>query len=78
MGSGVPAVDVPLLAALYAEGRLKLDELISGRYPFEQINDAVASTAGGRALRNVIVFDSVDARQVTSRREKAVPRGLPS
>ena len=56
MGSAVPAVDVPQLAALYAEGRLKLDELISGRYPFEQINDAVASTAAGGALRNVIVF----------------------
>jgi S-(hydroxymethyl)glutathione dehydrogenase/alcohol dehydrogenase len=58
MGSAAPAVDVPLLAALYSEGRLKLDELISGRYPFEQINEAVASTAGGGALRNVIVFEA--------------------
>ena len=57
MGSSVPLVDVPALAGLYTEGRLKLDELISGRYPLEQINEAVASTASGSALRNVIVFD---------------------
>ncbi len=57
MGSSVPAIDVPVFAALYTEGRLKLDELISGRYPLEQINEAVASTASGSALRNVIVFD---------------------
>ena len=57
MGSSVPLVDVPALAELYTEGRLKLDELISARYPLEQINEAVASTASGSALRNVIVFD---------------------
>jgi len=57
MGSSVPIVDVPALAALYTGGSLKLDELISGRYPFEQINEAVASTASGSALRNVIIFD---------------------
>jgi len=57
MGSSVPAIDVPAFAALYTQGLLKLDELISGRYPLEQINEAVASTASGSALRNVIVFD---------------------
>ena len=57
MGSSVPAIDVPEFAALYTQGLLKLDELISGRYPLEQINEAVASTASGSALRNVIVFD---------------------
>jgi S-(hydroxymethyl)glutathione dehydrogenase/alcohol dehydrogenase len=57
MGSSVPALDVPEFAALYTQGLLKLDELISGRYPLEQINEAVASTASGGALRNVIVFD---------------------
>jgi Zn-dependent alcohol dehydrogenase len=57
MGSSVPAIDVPEFAALYTQGLLKLEELISGRYPLEQINEAVASTASGGALRNVIVFD---------------------
>jgi S-(hydroxymethyl)mycothiol dehydrogenase len=58
MGSTLPAVDVPRLAELYAQGRLMLDELITGRYSLKQINEAIASTAGGGALRNVIVFDT--------------------
>ena len=56
MGSARIAVDVPNLVALYQEGRLKLDELISGRYPLEQINEAIAAVRGGKAIRNVIVF----------------------
>ena len=56
MGSARPMTDVPKIVALYREGRLKLDELISGRYPLERINEAVTSSRSGRALRNVIVF----------------------
>jgi Zn-dependent alcohol dehydrogenase len=41
---------------LYKAGRLKLDELISGRYSLENINDAVASAEKGEALKNVIMF----------------------
>lgn len=56
MGSGRVQVDIPYLVELYQQGRLKLDELITGRYPIDEINDAIASTKGGDALRNVIVF----------------------
>jgi len=56
MGSVRPQLDIPALVALYRQGRLKLDELISGRYPLEQINEAVASADRGEALRPVIVF----------------------
>jgi Zn-dependent alcohol dehydrogenase len=56
MGSARVAVDVPRLVELYQKGLLKLDELISGRYPLEEINEAIASAARGEALRNVIVF----------------------
>jgi len=56
MGSTQLQVDVPRLVELYRQGRLKLDELISGRYPLEQINEAIASVKRGEALRNVIVF----------------------
>ncbi len=56
MGSARIAVDVPKLVALYQEGRLKLDELISGRYPLTQINEAIASVVSGNAIRNLIVF----------------------
>ena len=39
MGSTRLGVDVPRLVAAYREGRLLLDELITGRYPLERIND---------------------------------------
>ncbi len=56
MGSTRIEIDIPKLVALYQEGRLKLDELISARYPFAQINEAIADSSGGSAIRNVIVF----------------------
>ena len=58
MGSVRLSVDVPRLVQLYQNGRLKLDELITGRYSLEQINAAIESTESGDALRNVIVFAS--------------------
>ncbi|MEO8033291.1 MAG: Zn-dependent alcohol dehydrogenase [Acidobacteriota bacterium] len=56
MGSTRLQADVARLVDHYLRGRLKLDELISGRYPLENINDAIASMERGEALRNVIVF----------------------
>jgi len=56
MGTTKLAVDVPKLVALYQAGRLKLDELITARYPLEKINQAIASVERGEALRNVIMF----------------------
>ncbi|MBV7332837.1 Zn-dependent alcohol dehydrogenase [Chloroflexi bacterium TSY] len=56
MGSTRLSVQVPQLVELYQHGRLKLDELISRRYPLEEINEAIDSMERGEALRNVIVF----------------------
>lgn len=56
MGSARIQADVPRIVALYRQGRLKLDELISGRYPLDRINEAIAAVRRGEALRNVIVF----------------------
>jgi S-(hydroxymethyl)glutathione dehydrogenase / alcohol dehydrogenase len=56
MGSARPTIDVPMIVKLYREGRLKLDQLISGRYRLESINEALASSRSGAAVRNVIVF----------------------
>jgi Zn-dependent alcohol dehydrogenase len=56
MGNTRPAVDIPKLAGWYLSGRLLLDGLISGRYPLEAINEAIASARNGLALRNVITF----------------------
>jgi S-(hydroxymethyl)glutathione dehydrogenase/alcohol dehydrogenase len=55
-GSGRLADVVPRLVALYEEGRLKLDELITGRFELDEVNDAIASSSTGAALRNVVVF----------------------
>ena len=56
MGSARLGVDVPKLVALYLQGRLKLDQLITDRYPLAEINLAIAESKRGEALRNVIVF----------------------
>jgi S-(hydroxymethyl)glutathione dehydrogenase / alcohol dehydrogenase len=57
MGSTKLSLDVPRLIAQYQLGRLKFDELITARYPLEGINEAIAATNSGEALRNLIVFD---------------------
>jgi S-(hydroxymethyl)glutathione dehydrogenase/alcohol dehydrogenase len=56
MGSAQVPVDIPQLVGLYRGGRLKLDELVTKRYPLEEINEAVAAVKRGEALRNVVVF----------------------
>jgi len=56
MGGSRISIDIPNLVNLYKQGRLKLDELISGRYALADINEAMESVKRGDALRNVIVF----------------------
>jgi S-(hydroxymethyl)glutathione dehydrogenase / alcohol dehydrogenase len=55
LGSARPAEDVPRIAALYREGRLRLDELVTATYPLDEINEAVAAMRRGEAIRNVIL-----------------------
>lgn len=49
--------DIPELIRLYRAGRLKLDELVTARYPFERINDAMDAARRGDGLRNVVMMD---------------------
>jgi Zn-dependent alcohol dehydrogenase len=56
LGSSRPAADIPHIAALYLEGRLRLDELVTATYPLEDINAAIAAMRRGEAIRNVIVL----------------------
>ena len=56
MGDVVLKRDIPWLVDLYGQGRLKLDELVSGRWSLERINEAIADTRSGAARRNVIMF----------------------
>ncbi|MBD3664237.1 alcohol dehydrogenase catalytic domain-containing protein [Sulfitobacter sp. TSTF-M16] len=58
MGDVVIQRDIPWMVDLYEQGRLKLDELISGTWSLDQINEAIEDTKTGAARRNVIVFDT--------------------
>jgi Zn-dependent alcohol dehydrogenase len=55
VGSTRPAVDIPRLAGLYQAGRLRLDELVTARYPLARINEALESMERGEALRHVLL-----------------------
>lgn len=57
MGQTVLPRDMPRLLEHYRNGRLKLDELISGRFTLDQINEAIAKTRAGIAGRNVLILD---------------------
>ena len=49
--------EFPRLLDFYRSGQLLLDELISGRYSLEQVNEAYADLLKGDARRGVIVFE---------------------
>jgi len=55
-GSARPREDFPRLMSLYRSGQLKLDELITHRYPLEQAPQAFEDLAQGRNARGMIVF----------------------
>jgi S-(hydroxymethyl)glutathione dehydrogenase / alcohol dehydrogenase len=56
MGSATPQVDIPRLVMLYRAGRLKLDELVTNRYPLAAINDGIAAARAGDSIRSVVVM----------------------
>ncbi|MGB3553916.1 MAG: zinc-binding dehydrogenase, partial [Jannaschia sp.] len=56
MGDVVLRRDIPWLLDLHGQGRLKLEELVSGTYPLDRINDAIAATRAGEGRRNVVVM----------------------
>jgi Zn-dependent alcohol dehydrogenase len=53
-GSGQPSRDVPRLVALYREGKLKLDELVTRTYSLDGINDALDALSSGEGARGII------------------------
>jgi Zn-dependent alcohol dehydrogenase len=55
-GSCVPSVDFPRMLALYMAGKLKLDELITHRYPIEEAPQAFADLESGKNARGIIEF----------------------
>ena len=55
-GSSRPRTDIPMLINLYRAGKLKLDELLTGRYPFSRINEAYEALERGEGLRSIVTF----------------------
>ena len=55
-GGARPARDFPLLARLYLDGKLKLDELITRRIALDEINDGFAALRRGEAIRSVVIL----------------------
>ena len=56
LGATVVQRDIPYLVEMWRQGRLKLEELITARYAFEDINQAIADARQGHVRRNVIVM----------------------
>jgi S-(hydroxymethyl)glutathione dehydrogenase/alcohol dehydrogenase len=55
--SARPRIDFPRILDHYRGGRLMLDELITKRFPFEEINAAFDALARGEVARSVLVFE---------------------
>ena len=56
-GSARPHIDFPRLLNLYKAGKLKLDELITREFSFEDVNSAFEVLGKGEVARSVLTFD---------------------
>lgn len=56
MGQSTIRSDIPKLIRSYEAGRLKLDELVTGRFALDEINEALDRTRAGVGVRNVVLF----------------------
>jgi S-(hydroxymethyl)glutathione dehydrogenase/alcohol dehydrogenase len=55
-GSAAPRTDIPWMIDLYRGGSLQLDELLTHKYPIEEINEAYDALQSGETLRSVVTF----------------------
>jgi S-(hydroxymethyl)glutathione dehydrogenase / alcohol dehydrogenase len=53
-GSARPAVDMPMILRLHAQGRLPLDKLVGRRYRLAEVNEAFADMRSGASARGVL------------------------
>ena len=56
-GSTNPRAAIPTLLAMYRQGVLKIDELVTRRYSLDQINEGYEDMRAGKNLRGVVAFD---------------------
>ena len=57
IGTCIPSRDVPRYIALYQQGRLPVDKLLTGRLALDDINHGFDLLHEGKATRQVVVFD---------------------
>lgn len=57
MGSNRFRVDMPRFVELYLQGKLHLDDMVSGHIKLADVNDAFKQLETGEIARNVIMFD---------------------
>ncbi|HET7011593.1 MAG TPA: zinc-binding dehydrogenase [Anaerolineales bacterium] len=53
---GCRAVDYPRVIQMVAEGRLRLTELVTARFPLDRINDAFDTLRQGKGVRSVVAL----------------------
>ncbi|TQM32638.1 NDMA-dependent alcohol dehydrogenase [Nocardia bhagyanarayanae] len=56
-GASSPTADIPAQLAMYQQGSLKLDELVTTRYSLDDITQGFADMNAGQNLRGVVVYD---------------------
>lgn len=56
-GETHPPVDFPMLAGLYLDGSLNLDDMVTREIGLNDVEDAFRAMASGEVIRSVVVFD---------------------
>lgn len=56
LGSAVPSRDIPYYEALWREGRLPVEKLITSRISLSEINEGLDTLANGDSVRQIIEF----------------------
>lgn len=56
-GSGAPHADIRKIVSLYQKGHLRLDELITNRYPLDEVNRGYDDLLDGKNIRGVLTID---------------------
>ena len=55
-GNANPRYDIPRLLALYMDGKLKLDEMVTNTYTLDDINKGYQDMRDGKNIRGLVVF----------------------
>jgi S-(hydroxymethyl)glutathione dehydrogenase/alcohol dehydrogenase len=55
-GNANPRYDIPRLLALYMDGKLKLDEMVTTEYTLDEVNQGYQDMRDGKNIRGLIKF----------------------